>query len=290
VSVYDNRELLGTTTAGEGEEEGSWEYTPAQDLAGGSHVLQAQARRDGGTSGLSDPLEIVVDAVQVLDPAGIEVAYSVDGTDFVQPYQSANGCLTLSGDGDWPVRPLSGAPLTLRLPVTCPAGAEPAGAVLYRGAETALASAGDGRMAATFDQGEGGSLGVRLSCGPLASELLLGTVAPEFDGFVYDVSKGVLERVMDAKVTLYAQNRASRQWVVWNGAAYHGQTNPVVTGIAGRFAFYPPPGLYRVLVTADGFQAQFGPQQQVTVGPYVANLGLVPMARGDVYLPLARKP
>ena len=92
------------------------------------------------------------------------------------------------------------------------------------------------------------------------------------------------------KRQLYVRDRASRQWVVWNGAAFHGQTNPVITGIAGRFAFYPPPGLYRVLVEAAGFQPLFGPQLEISTGPYVANLGLVPgSVKRAVYLPVSWK-
>lgn len=290
VNVYDNQTLLGSTTAGPGQDEGPWTFTPSSPLAQGSHVLQAQSARGGELSGVSDPLEIVIDAEQVIDPANITVSYTLDGTSYVQAYANASGCLTLAGDGDWAIRPLSGTPVTLHLPVKCPAGATPTGALLYRGAEFPLVAEPDQRLAATFDQADGGSLAVRVSCGPATTELLLGTVAPEFDGFVYDETKGLLERVREAKVTLYMRDRASGQWVIWNGASHHGQTNPVITGMGGRFAFYPPAGLYRVLVNAEGFEPRFGPQRSVNTGPYVANIGLQPLGgKRAIYLPLVRR-
>jgi parallel beta-helix repeat protein len=290
VNVYDNQTLLGSTISGPGQDEGEWTFTPSTALAKGSHVLQAQAARGSDLSGVSDPLEIVIDAEQVIDASNITVSYSLDGTSYTQAYQNANGCLTLAGDGDWAIRPLSGVPLTLQLPVECPAGATASGTVLYRSVEYPMSEQPDHRLAATFDQADGGPLAVRVSCGPAATELLLGTVAPEYDGFVYDETKGVLDRVREAKVTLYVRNRASNQWVIWNAAAYHGQTNPVITGTAGRFAFYPPAGLYRVLVDAKGFEPRFGPQLSVNTGPYVANIGLQPLgSKRAIFLPLVRK-
>ena len=63
-----------------------------------------------------------------------------------------------------------------------------------------------------------------------------------------------------------------------------------LNGMAGRFAFYPQPGLYRVRVEAPGFATQFGPAKEVTVGPYVANIALEGQtAPPKVYLPALRR-
>jgi hypothetical protein len=274
VTVYDNRTALGTTTAGSGQDEGPWSYTPATALAHGSHVIQAQASLGTDASGMSDPLELVIDPAQPITPAGITVSYELDGTKYVQPYQDANGCLSLSGDGDWPIRPHPGVPLHLNIPIACPGGAAATASTAYHGATYAMTTAPDGRMTATFDQQDGGTVGLSVQCGAVTTDLLLGVVTPEFDGFVYDGAKGVLSRVRQAKVTLYERDRASQQWRPWNAAAYYGQTNPQVTGLGGWFAFYPPPGLYRVLAEADGYQSAFGPQQALTIEPYVANIPL----------------
>jgi hypothetical protein len=290
VQVYDDDTLLGSTTAGSGDTEAPWSFTPSSPLAKGSHVLRARANVGSDGSAPSDPLPLMIDPDQVIQPGGVDVTYNLDGAQYTQPYQDAAGCLTISGDGDWPIRPLSGATLTLRLPVSCPGGATATGAAMYNGADYPFTRLPDGRMAATFDQGQGGTVGVHVVCGATASDLLLGIVSPEFDGFVYDGGKTLLDRIVGAKVTLYVQDRASRQWVPWNGAAYHGQPNPIVTGIAGRFAFYPQPGLYRVRVEAQDFATQYGPAKEVTVGPYVANIGLEgqpPLLR--LFLPALRR-
>ena len=290
VEVYDDDVLLGSTMAGSAAPEAPWSFTPDQPLAKGGHVIRARANVGTDGSAPSDPLPIMVDPDQVIQPGGVDVTYELDGARYTQPYQDAAGCLTISGEGDWAIRPLSSAILTLRLPVTCPGGATPTGSAQYNGAEFPLARLPDGRLAATFDQGQGGTVGVRIACGPAVNELLLGTVSPEYSGFVYDAAKTMLDRIVGATVTLYVQDRANRQWVPWNGAAYHEQPNPIVTGMAGRFAFYPQPGLYRVLVEAPGFATQIGPALEVTVGPYVANIGLERrQAPPKVYLPALRR-
>ena len=290
VSIYDNQALIGTATAGAGQDEGPWTFTPSEPLATGSHVIQVQATRDDLISGVSEPLPLLVDPLQPIQPAGIAVTYELDGDAYVQPYQDAAGCLSLTGDGSWPIRPLSGVPITLHVPVSCPGGGEPSGVTVYNNQEHAMAADAQGRLSATFDQAQGGPLSVQVACGSARRDLLLGTVSPEFDGFVYDEAGGLLVRVAGAKVTLYVLDRASRRWVPWDGAAYHGQTNPLITGPGGRFAFYPQPGLYRVLVEAEGYPSQFGPQREVTVNPYVANIGLAgPTGPGTAYLPIARR-
>jgi hypothetical protein len=274
VQVFDDETLVGSAVTGAGAPEAPWSFTPEVAFAEGAHVLRARAYAGSDSSGPSDPLPLMVDPDQVLQPGGIDVTYELDGARYTQPYQDAAGCLTVSGEGDWAIRPLSGAVLTLRLPVQCPGGAAAGGSVAYNGVGYPLAALPDGRLATTFDQGQGGTVGLRLACGAATSEFLLGTVSPEFDGFVYDAGKTQLDRIVGATVTLFVFDRLSRQWVPWNGAAYHQQPNPIVTGIAGRFAFYPQPGLYRVRVEAAGFASQLGPAMEVSTGPYVANVGL----------------
>lgn len=290
VSIYDHQQLLGTATAGEGQDEGPWSFTPAEPLAAGSHLFRAQATRDRLVSGISSPLPLLVDPLQPIQPDGIAVTYDLDGVHYVQPYQDAAGCLTLLGDGSWPIRPLSGAPITLHVPVSCPGGAAPSGVVHYGNQDHPMRMDAADRLSVTLEQGQGGPLSLQVMCEGVKRDLLLGTVSPEYDGFVYDLAGGVLARVAGAKVTLYRRDRSSEQWLPWDGAAYHGQMNPAITGGAGRFAFYPQPGLYRALIEAAGYPAQFGPQVEVTVNPYVANIGLG-MEGGptgaSVYLPVA---
>jgi len=286
VRLYDNEALLGETTApdGDGELE-PFAFVPSPPLAAGSHVIQIRSVKGELESGIADPLEFTVDPTWLIDPARMSISYSLEGTHFVQPFQDEAGCLTLRGDGEWSIRAHPGAPLTLSVPVHCPNASAPAAEIEYRGQTMALTPSGPGddTHTATFEMADGGALRLRVACGESRLDRLIGTVQVEQNGFVYDKAgqpDPFANRVKDAKVTLFVRDRslpAGQDWVRWPGEAYFGQSNPQTTGITGWYAFYPPPGQYRIVAEAPGYERVILTGEKVTTEPIVQNIGLQPM-------------
>lgn len=299
VTVYDNYERLGELVAAAGEGEvAEFAFTPSEPLAAGSHVFQVLSRQGGLESGIANPLEISIDPGLVLDLAQMNVSATIQGTHYVQPFQDEAGCLTLRGDAEWNIRMHPGAPLTLAVPIRCSAGEAPAAEIEYRGAVIPLtpAAPGDDTHTATFDMADGGSLRLRATCGARQTELLVGTVTPERNGFIYNkaaLPDPLLTRIPGAKVTLFVRDLGlpvGRQWVMWDGASYFGQTNPQTTGDFGWYAFYPQPGQYRVMVEAPGFDSAILTNEKISVEPIVQSIGLSPKsARKKVFLPWASR-
>lgn len=290
IVVYDNHEEIGRTTSDEGEEGiAHFRFTP-DELAAGSHVFQVQTAAADEASAISDPLELYVDPELWVDPAHITVSYDLDGTHFVQPYFHFVGeraCLALRDDHGWQVRPHPGAPLTLTARLACPAGA-PAGTVEYLGRSHPMAETDPGLHAATFDMGPGGTFDVRVTCGGAEKVFQLGTINIEYEGLVYDAAKGILVRVKDAKVTLLRRDPAINNYVQWRAEEFFGQTNPQITGPAGWYGFYPPPGVYRVQVDAEGYNRYISTDVEVVEEPVMLTIGLQP--KGDkLFLPVAKR-
>ena len=285
VRLYDNYALLGETTAPEsGGDVAEFRYTPPDPLAAGSHVIQVLSEFRGALSGITNPVEFTVDAELVIDPARMFISHTLDGTRFVQPFQDESGCLTLRGDAEWNIRLHPGSPLTLSVPIRCPGGGAPSGEIDYRGQTIPLKAPapGDDLHTATFEMEDGGNLRLHAMCGATATDLLVGTVTRELNGFVYNAAgmpDPLLSRVGGAKVTLFVRDLAlppGQQWVLWPAARHFGQTNPQVTGPLGWYAFYPPPGQYRVMAESPGYDSTILTNEKVTIEPIVVNVGLNP--------------
>jgi hypothetical protein len=257
-------------------------------LEPGSHVFVARAESGERASGISEALEILVDPDRVIDAGGLFVRYDLDGTHYVQPYQNAQGCLTLRS-GDWMIRPHPpDGLLTLHVPVSCPSGATPTVTGRYNETEFAMQSVGGGSFEGAFDPEEegkeGGPLSLNVACGSDVHDILLGTVAIEYNGIVFDEAIGPqYGRIRGAVVTLWVWDTTRYEWVIWAGDEYFGQTNPQTTGLGGWYGFYPQPGYYRAHVSAAGFDDVTTAEVTIKAEPFVEN---VPMtAKPSIYLP-----
>jgi parallel beta-helix repeat protein/predicted outer membrane repeat protein len=89
------------------------------------------------------------------------------------------------------------------------------------------------------------------------------------DGYVFDVTQGFdpqspSEHALEGvTVTCMAWSKGWG-WIPWPAHLFDDQTNPQVTGPAGYFAFFTPPGLYYLQVdTADDYQPWRSPVVQV---------------------------
>ncbi|HRA18967.1 MAG TPA: hypothetical protein PLZ56_00780 [Anaerolineae bacterium] len=290
VLVYDNYQLLGETRAAVGEGESApFSYRPAAPLSAGSHVIQVRSEGESGVaSGITQPAAFSVDPALLVDAAGLELRYELEGTRYVQPYQDESGCLALRGDGEWTLRVHPPAPsktqmVTLHVPLRCPAGQQPSGELRYQDKAYPLGAL-DGAYQASFPldvAATGATVTLSARCGGgEPRDLLLGTMTVEYDGFVHDLSGQPdprLKRIAGARVSLFARDPGAavgREWKLW--PATHGQTNPQTTGPTGWYGFYPPPGQYRVMVEASGYKAAFTNPETVTNQPMMQTIGLEP--------------
>ncbi len=286
VQIYDNYALLGETTAAAGAGSAPFTHTLTTPLSPGSHVLQVRSELDDKSSGIANPIELTVDPGLVVDPSRLSVSHERDGTRFIQPFQDESGCLTLRGDAEWNIRAHPGGPITLHAPVRCAVGALSQVQAIYRDQTIPLelAEPGGDMHRATFEMGEGGTLRLQAMCGDSLHDLLLGTVTVEQNGFIYNklgTPDPFAARVSGARVSLYVRDRSrpgGQDWVLWPAARYFGQTNPQTTGGAGWYAFYPPPGQYRVRVEAPGYVTAIDTGDNISIEPIVRTIGLTPLA------------
>jgi hypothetical protein len=95
-------------------------------------------------------------------------------------------------------------------------------------------------------------------------------------------------RIQGATVTCEVFDEDYQSWSRWPGEYYESQVNPQVTGTDGYYAFFVPPGLYRVAAVASGYQSHTSPNLRVINEVVHYN---VPMQRraGKMYLPMVRR-
>ena len=290
ITVYDNQEVIGHFRTGAGEE-GVAEFSYAPDpLAKGSHVIQVQAQDGSDASGLSEPLELLVDPDARLDPAMTTISMDLNGIHYVIPYNYLDeaGCRVLNDQGAWRVRAHPGAPLNLNARISCPSGSEPQAGIEFEKGRYDLTKGDDDLYHTTFEMTRGGPLAIDITCDGAKRTWNLATLNIEYEGFVFEQEKGPLARIEGATVTLYEYDAGLNDYVLWHGDEYYGQTNPQVTGDVGWYGFYPPPGRYIVRAEAKGFQSFMSTPQTITVEPIVLTIGLNKVAR-PVLLPSLRK-
>ncbi|MFN2252352.1 MAG: hypothetical protein ACK2UL_10595, partial [Anaerolineae bacterium] len=86
VVIYDNQTEIGRTVTGAGQEGvAEFKFTPPE-MAVGSHVVQVQAVEGAEASGVSNPLEFLIDPDARVDPTNTSISYDLHGTHFVVPY------------------------------------------------------------------------------------------------------------------------------------------------------------------------------------------------------------
>lgn len=129
-----------------------------------------------------------------------------------------------------------------------------------------------------FDIGYAHNVLIHVDCEDEKEEDAVGAVLIDPDGFVYDSAMGIANVVPGAEVTCYFYDPVNEIWTEWMAAAYNDQVNPQVVDETGYFAFYTPPGTYRLVVqNPEPYQSWISPDivvvdELVTVNiPYTAN-------------------
>lgn len=108
------------------------------------------------------------------------------------------------------------------------------------------------------------------------------------DGYVYDALIGIDGRIQGATVTCDTYDEDLEWWDRWRAELYESQINPQITGEDGYYAFFVPPGLYRVRASATGYISHTSPNIRVISEIVHYN---IPLEGGTVscFLPLILK-
>ncbi len=272
---------LGQSTT---KQDNHWSLTSAVSLADAAYQVRAQAATVFGRSP-DATLTLTVNSQLCYDPVG--VTFSQQGA--TQHPRNAGGCAvpgTPSTVTLWPNQPV-----TVSVPLAASAGGAfvEVNSVRYVLADSDM----DGIYTAVFLPPSRGSLVIVLGvgCGAQQQTMQIGsTIDP--DGYVYDVEKsratGVLAPVSGAVVTLYVHDAVRNKWVRWDAALY-GQVNPQGTGADGYYAFFTPPGQFKVVVDAKalGFRDYESSVLTVVNAPIRYNVGL--LTHEMLHLPYVRR-
>jgi len=270
---------LGETTT---DDWNRWQLAAGQALADASHIVTATATSAWGTSAEAE-LDLSVNSALCYDPVGVTLTQE----QVVQHPRDTNGCVDPAHDLQinlWPSKPV-----TVSVPV------DVSTATVYVEVNSVRYDLSDpdtdGLFTGGFTTPAAGSLVILLvvDCGAGVETMQVGsTIDP--DGYVYDAaiaaSSGVTQTIAGVTVTLHVSDTVRHRWVVWSAPLY-GQANPQVTAGDGYFAFFTPPGRYRLVADgrSQGFETYESPTLTVIDEPIRYNVPLWPR-KERIYLPL----
>jgi hypothetical protein len=109
------------------------------------------------------------------------------------------------------------------------------------------------------------------------------------DGYVYNAVLGFGVKVPGATVSCDVYDEDYQSWNRWPAELYESQVNPQVTHTDGYYAFFVPPGKYRVTATAPRYQPHTSPVIEVVNEIVHYNIPLASLLK-LIYLPLALRP
>jgi hypothetical protein len=120
--------------------------------------------------------------------------------------------------------------------------------------------------------------------GTVEVEVPLGVELIDPDGYVYDANQGLEAVIEGAVVTCDQYDEDLQSWSRWPAELYESQINPQVTAEDGYYAFFVPPGLYRVRAESGGYLPHISPDIRVISEIVHYN---VPLNKGGgIYLPV----
>ena len=122
--------------------------------------------------------------------------------------------------------------------------------------------------------------------GESESEIQAGDILIDPDGYVYDAAQGTDAVIQGASVTCDMYDEDYQAWERWPAELYESQINPQVTGMDGYYAFFVPPGLYRVNATAFGYEPHTSPDIRVINEVVHYNIPMQGGGSGELFLPM----
>jgi hypothetical protein len=114
-------------------------------------------------------------------------------------------------------------------------------------------------------------------------DLLMGIILIDPDGYVYDAARGIEAVIQSATVTCDMYDEDYQTWERWPAELYEAQINPQVTGSDGYYAFFVPPGRYRVRAVAAGYESHTSPD--ILVIDEIVHYNIPMTSGGGLYLP-----
>ena len=278
IALYDNgaQQLTTTITA-------SNTFALVPTLASGQHILTAMAL-SGAESGLSSrPLTLTVNPALIYDPVGVTFAYDAPWGQAPQHPHDSSGC---ANPDDWRVWLRSGYTTTVTVPVSYTASAA---VTLTLGAQTVLLAEGVGHVFAGVLTPPivGGTFVITITTDG-QTDIASGSVLIDPDGYVFDKneweSQGVTQRLASVAVTCEYSDTIEGEWKTWEAWAYDEQVNPQVTGADGYYAFFVPPGTYRIMAQRPSYLPFTSSDIVVVDAP--ADLNIPLLQWWQVYLPV----
>ena len=130
---------------------------------------------------------------------------------------------------------------------------------------------------------QAGSLAIDICVSGLLRTILGGVITIDPDGYVYDAAQGIEEVIQGATVTCDMYDEDFETWEAWPAGLYDNQVNPQVTGTDGYYAFFVPPGQYRVRATAPGYDSHTSPD--IFVIDEIVHYNIPMMGGGGIFLP-----
>ena len=114
-------------------------------------------------------------------------------------------------------------------------------------------------------------------------DLLTGIILIDPDGYVYDAAQGIEAVIQGSTVTCDVYDEDYQTWERWPAELYEAQINPQVTGTDGYYAFFVPPGLYRVRAVAGGYDSHTSPD--IRVIDEIVHYNIPMTGGGGIFLP-----
>jgi hypothetical protein len=259
-------------------------FTPT--LSPGVHTFTATATTVQGTGPASDPLRFTVSPTLTYDPVGVTYSYAAPwGTATGHP-RDASGCADPDG---WRVWLRSWYTTTVAVPVSYTNSAI---VTITLGDQTHVVTDLVGSLhlplMATFTPPiRSGAFAITVTADGQTSTAT-GTTLIDQDGYVFDEnawnSQGITLTLAGITVTCEYSDTATNEWTVWQAWAYDQQINPQVTGEDGYYAFFVPPGTYRITASQPDYWPYASPDIIVVDTPARLNIPLALTRR--VYLPM----
>jgi len=283
---------LGSTVA---DGNGIWELPLTLDE--GTYVVAATATKADLTSDYSNEATIIVDHTLPLDTNSVSI--STNGVDIARGVVRADRYT------------LGYRTLIIEVEIPCAEAPDPSLRVIENGlwnyvlAPVGMIDLGGDLWGVTFrlwmsDPHSTYDIWLDWDCGGAPQSVRLLSVVIDPDGYVYDealVNAGALitdSLILDAEVTAYVWRPDLEEWEVWLAGSY-GQSNPQWTdgttpdGVLeeGYYSFLTPPGQYRIMVEAPGYQPYQSPVLTVISDPIHHDIPLAPVVggTGDVVAP-----
>jgi len=280
VTLYDDGVSQGATVA---SLDGSFVFTPT--LTGGLHPLTVTAISTG-TNLASLPLTLTLNPGLNYNPVGVLLSYNMAQGTVTQHPRGPDGC---ANPDKWRVWLRAGYTTTVSIPVSYTNSAI---VTVTLGNQSRVMADPIGSLHVPFvltftPPISGSTFAVKVTADGQTTGAS-GSTMIDSEGYVFDkqawVSHGITQTLAGISVKCEYWDTAAGAWLAWKGWAYDRQANPQMTGADGQYAFFVPPGTYRIRASHPDYWPYASPDILVQGQPARLNIPLALARR--IYLPI----